>query len=588
MDDGTIAVKWETVGRERFERLVETLVRRLYPRPAVVHAVDGRGGDGGRDITVEIDDRLTIYQLKYFPEGFSGDFARSRRPQITKSYQTAMKHRPAEWILVYPGRFTPSEQKFVAELTDDGHTPEEQSSWSRTDLDEMFARHWEIPAMLVRSHIERLAQLFENERMTIGSVAGDLVPRAAGLSALADSIDPDWTVDFASTADGVSWSPRAKHPRAQEVSPLTLTFALDYGKLSEADTQAFRKVVDFGWDSVARLPAEAVTGVELIGPKWLSFKESGVDLEVGSAGTAVPGGTAFELRFPDEGKAFAGEVTYGGHGGRGVSLRGRVALTDVEVFLPQSLDDPGKINFKREVTTSATPLELVQAMLMTKTIEGYRGSVEIALGGDLLCRFTLDHWGRSPDPELDDLLERAMDVDVVQRHSGQYFPMPPTMTNFDIATFRAMRLVLEGCRVSLPRQRVLNLALSGEGDHQELRQWLGNRSVFRFESERFSIEALGRSFRLGAVALTAVVEVVNGAQALEALDKGEAAGFKIQVIPVDGQDFTGFMPERAQVDGAAIPPLRHWGLSGFSERGLPEAEILTSSLPFFRIAISDG
>lgn len=30
MDDGTIAVPWRTVGRERFERLVETLIRRRH------------------------------------------------------------------------------------------------------------------------------------------------------------------------------------------------------------------------------------------------------------------------------------------------------------------------------------------------------------------------------------------------------------------------------------------------------------------------------------------------------------------------------------------------------------------------------
>jgi hypothetical protein len=565
MIESSIAVEWDAIGRTTFDRLIEALIRRLNPK-AVVRAFDGRGGDGGRDITVDLGGHLTIYQLKYFPDGFSGDRATTRKRQITRSYKAAMEHKPAAWVLVYPGRFTPGEQSFVDGLADSAHTPESRTSWCRPDLDDMFAKDWDLAAYLLRPHIEHLAELFKIEQTIIGNTNTDLVSRVAGLQQTLDSIDPNWTVDFMSTAAGPSWSPRAKHANAQRVSPLMVKFAVDFEKLSSEDTAAFKKVVKFGWDGAVTLPPEAVATVELVGPQWLSFTKTNLGLEVGIAGSAVPVGTPMELRFPDEGRAFAGMTTFGNQGERGYSLRGRIALTDIEVFIPRMAEDPGTINFKREVG-SVSAFDLVQAMQMTQKLEGHSGPIELRLADDILCKFTLDNWGRDPDPELDDLLQRAQDVDAVQRYTGNYFQMPSTMTNVDIATFRAVRLMLEGHRVTLPRARVFTTSLTGEAD-AGLKGLLERRSAIRAEVTNFSVEALNREFVLGSVTLTAVVEVENGKEALEALEAGTAIGLEIRMKPIDGHNFTAFMPDCTQVEGLQIPPLQRWELSDFHEPGL--------------------
>src|SRR5665647_486018 len=69
---------WARCGRERFEAIVESLLVNKHVTEHTGHAqaVDGRGGDGGIDVDVTLDDGTldTIYQLKYFPEGLSGNY----------------------------------------------------------------------------------------------------------------------------------------------------------------------------------------------------------------------------------------------------------------------------------------------------------------------------------------------------------------------------------------------------------------------------------------------------------------------------------------------------------------------------------
>ena len=68
---------------------------------------------GGIDVEVVTNDgRRRIFQLKYFPGGFSGGWGDSRRSQITKSFKKALEHSPDEWTLVVPcGAFRSSAER---------------------------------------------------------------------------------------------------------------------------------------------------------------------------------------------------------------------------------------------------------------------------------------------------------------------------------------------------------------------------------------------------------------------------------------------------------------------------------------------
>ncbi len=83
---------------------------RKFRRVAEVDVVNGRGGDGGVDVSVTYPDgRLVIYQLKYYPEGMSGGFV-GRRDKVKKSFVRAVKEQDvichrygATWIATSMG-----------------------------------------------------------------------------------------------------------------------------------------------------------------------------------------------------------------------------------------------------------------------------------------------------------------------------------------------------------------------------------------------------------------------------------------------------------------------------------------------------
>ena len=134
-----MSINWNELGQTRFDRAVENLIRRRFGTARSVRVVDGRGGDGGIDIDVVADDgRLLIFQLKYFPEGFSGGHGKSRRPQIKRSFTRALEHNPDEWILVVPRVLTVGEDKFVKELNG-GTVPPEITIVGRDELDSWLA-----------------------------------------------------------------------------------------------------------------------------------------------------------------------------------------------------------------------------------------------------------------------------------------------------------------------------------------------------------------------------------------------------------------------------------------------------------------
>lgn len=78
---GDELVNFTKLSREKFDRVVEALLLAEYGvNGAHVQVIDGRGGDDGIDVGVwDADDNVVhIFQLKHYPEGFSGKFSSSR------------------------------------------------------------------------------------------------------------------------------------------------------------------------------------------------------------------------------------------------------------------------------------------------------------------------------------------------------------------------------------------------------------------------------------------------------------------------------------------------------------------------------
>lgn len=65
-------VSWEQLDQDTYEDMGSVLISRQNP---TAQRVDGKGGDGGRDVQVPTEDGLALYELK----SFTGRMSSGRR-----------------------------------------------------------------------------------------------------------------------------------------------------------------------------------------------------------------------------------------------------------------------------------------------------------------------------------------------------------------------------------------------------------------------------------------------------------------------------------------------------------------------------
>lgn len=321
-----VSIDWDQLGQQRFDRIVEVLITRRYRDADSVIAVNGRGGDGGIDLEVRQGERLRLFQLKYFPEGFSGGFRKTRREQIRRSYNKMLKEEPYEWVLVVPNNLTPTERTFVKGLVKGAEAPRRRVI-DRTGLDDLLVDFPEVDRWAQRNVTTELLENAKTFNREIDSLLGpeDLGTRIANLGRLVDSTDLDWTYDFHRDGDTVSQILRAQHSRAHIVNPVYITVRGQFGSQHAGLVEQFQDRVRFGTAERVVLPSETVNGIEITGPEHIArqFESGDVVLEVGES--AAPGvGRPVKLRFSHEDDtiiaAHEGRITHFGTGTHGYAL----------------------------------------------------------------------------------------------------------------------------------------------------------------------------------------------------------------------------------------------------------------------------
>jgi hypothetical protein len=315
-----VAIEWDRIGQPAFDRYVEALLHRMFDDSGQVIVVNGRGGDDGIDVQVTTDAGLRIFQLKYHPDGFPGSL-KGRRASIKKSFNRALAHNPVEWTLVVPCTLTRSERAFVDKLADGQAV--KVSVLDRSNLDCHFAGHADLEASFTRDLLREAAKDFNQEKaMLLG--ADDLVDRVRALGGRADTVDPDWTWDFQRRGNTVIQTLRAKHSRAHEVSPISLSLVGRPGAMSADLTAAVTRTLGFGIAEDVVLPSEAVECLTIDGPSWLSRTVTDVEVLWRPAPTSAPVGTPIEVAFldADDGVAarYTGQLKTVGSGGLGASV----------------------------------------------------------------------------------------------------------------------------------------------------------------------------------------------------------------------------------------------------------------------------
>jgi hypothetical protein len=213
---------------------------------------------------------------------------------------------------------------------------------------------------------------------------------------------------------------------------------------------------------------------------------------------------------------------------------------------------------------------VVAEVLSTARLLRLANQVEVFVDGQLLTAFKLN----APEPDSDDVemvgVEQfAGDLDIVQRHTNRYFNMPTEMRPGDRVRMRVARVLTEKYIVASPRARRLTMEMSGD-DSPELRAMLAQRvQSIVWPGGPFSEIVDGRELLIGDVYVVHPrAVIVNGPEAIAAMDSGTARGFEVFVEPADTPYFYLTL---ADIDADEVHNryLAAWTLHNVKQPGLP-------------------
>lgn len=256
-----------------FEKLVKLLLQRQHPHG---QAIDGAGGDEGREFEVRTADRLELWEAK----SFTGRVSRrnpNRRRQVEDSLKSAARHQPDAWHLVVPIDPNPVELAWFESLHR-GDYPFVDQWCGRTWLETQFA----LPGNTDLVRYATLHTLLEYVRQykleTESLVDGQstLLQRVQALDELADEVNPHWKPTFGRMPDGTLYTTvQAKHPDAATEAPISFTVSIDVPAAAEHDE--LREAVRTGFElgTGASVPGEFVTEFSVTGPPGLGLPASG-------------------------------------------------------------------------------------------------------------------------------------------------------------------------------------------------------------------------------------------------------------------------------------------------------------------------
>lgn len=566
------AIEWaKLANREVFDRVVEAfLVIDNADLADDAYVVNGRGGDGGIDIRMRRDDRLVIVQLKFFPEGFAGNWGRVRRPQIARSFKKALSHDPDEWWLVVPTTLTPGERSFVTGLASSPGSPVVRV-FDRPNLDGLAARHPGLVTFFHRDELDHAARTYSQERALMFHQR-DVVERVTALAEQADTLDPDWRIEVR-TFDGVTASQLVpKHPHAAARSPITLNLTVKFDATQSALMSRFEQTMRFGAPSRIDLPASVVSSFRVDGPAAFARTEENVELSFVPGDSAAVGlpftlafyePTATESDQDDVGAermvaSYTGTTTWGGAGDAGATVH-------VTFFEAVTL----KFSLPREGNSSSVnvalmlegcePASVVRAVNLLEHLDGEH-SIHMELDGLSLGRL-LPHDGKAS--VFGDFREAAMqhretaaDLDFVQKHTSQYFAYPKTVDLDERLHLRCLRLLLEGKCIVAPNFDELTATLSGD-QVDELPDLIGKfPGPIAGQMESFSLDLFGKTFELGPIKMYAPrVELVDAHAHLAAIAARQVAGRSFTLRACDGHGMWLYLEERFETPDGHVRPV---------------------------------
>ena len=276
-----MTIRWDELGPQKYEDMVSVLLSRLCPG---AQRIEGKGGDGGRDVQIiNHDDGSIVHAFEL--KSFTGRMSTSRRQQVAHSLTRAANLSPARWTLVVPIDHTPGEAEWFRKLGEKYSFPTE---WRGiTWLDEKMSAFPDIMRYYLEDAREEVLQLLKmigQEQAGITDVH-DVVGRIRNLTERLDEIDPHYRYEFASGLTATSSLPSGvalsvglrdmrvdvypKYRGASKDRPITGSLSIGGGP----ELEAIQHSLAYGLETT--IPSHLVKSLVLDAPGGLGGSYSG-------------------------------------------------------------------------------------------------------------------------------------------------------------------------------------------------------------------------------------------------------------------------------------------------------------------------
>ena len=299
-------IRWMEFEPQGYEDMVAVLLSRLHPDS---QRIDGKGGDGGRDVQIADQDGQLIHAFEL--KSFTGRMTTKRRKQVIRSLKRVAGLKPPEWTLVVPIDPTPGEMNWFKKQRGNYDFP---LAWfGETWLDEKMSAHPDIRQYFCEGASEEVVNLLlelNREEVKVIAVA-DAVGRLQTLRQRLNEIDPYYRYEL-STGSGEEDSRNPgvvlsvtygstrvdvyeKYKGALKDRPITASVEIIVGPDEEALLEGVQSAFDYGLP--VSIPSEAVKNFTLDAPAGLGGSFSGGELSIRSTPTLLDEPLTLALNF---------------------------------------------------------------------------------------------------------------------------------------------------------------------------------------------------------------------------------------------------------------------------------------------------
>jgi hypothetical protein len=436
-------------------------------------------------------------------------------------------------------------------------------------LHDEIARFPDLVNYLTRTEpLERRAKIFGQERSELAGGLDDLTERMVGLREVIDARDEHWTLDPALHGSSVVHTLRAKHPRAAEVSPISIKFNAMFEEGSPEHDSALR-VFGYGAREQLTLNRDMISDFVFEGPSWLAPK---ADLEklVILPDSLVPVSRRLEfVAFDNEDNeiGFHSLEVAASAGPQGIILSGGIYGQSIEIGLPLEGNHGGWITFALE----RPDCTVSEALGMTDLTAQCAHADHLIFNLEDLPIARIKTAEMSPEAMtgMRYTHELASDLDVVERGTlgGIHFTMTTELSLHDRIIIRNLRMMLEGKVVVDPLAGGINAELSGDDSTRAVDLLSQPGHVMVEFGDPSTVEILGRKLRLPSIRMFLEhSRLENEAEARAAIEAGKANGFTLKMKGATGEHVRMFMPSRLPSPDTPLVP-SPWELEGVEQIG---------------------